>query len=327
MDADGQGRIQYNGAGLTGGKWVAPNVWQQQAGDVTYTYSLYPQTQNGQTIQVLAIQGPDGGIWVKGWQDGQLGIHLPDGAVSQATPPGRTITGDLRPLDFNPPNGEYHTDDLGNLITDGTQEAGRADTLRDSSGDDRLQGLGGSDMLLADRGGNDILEGGAGSDILYGGEGNDFLYADQNTDVATAIAQGNSQTGSGQKGDWLNGGTGDDIVAGGVDNDILFGGNGQDVLIGGAGDDILDGDDDFTATSFDWSATDYGNPFDRFFSPIKNNNPTPLEGGAMFSTAAQATTSFPACAATTSFMARAVMIPWPGTMAETSCSAVPVMTN
>ena len=107
-----------------------------------------------------------------------------------------------------------------------------------------------------------------------------YCDADKETDLSTAIAQGTSQTGTGQKGDWLNGGAGDDIVVGGTGNDILFGGEGQDILVGGAGDDVIDGDDDYTATGFDWSAADYGNPFDRYFSPIENRNSTPMAGGA-----------------------------------------------
>jgi Ca2+-binding RTX toxin-like protein len=269
-DADGQGRIQDKaGRVLTG-------VIEKDASG-NYAFLSDPTIRVAKDANLTLTLADGTAAIIENFKSGDLGLYL---ATEGTVPPARTIIGDLHPLDFNPPNQEYHPDDLGNLLTDGTVEAGRADTLYDGSGNDRLQGLGGNDMLLATRGGNDLLEGGEGSDILYGGAGDDRLYAGSETDLSTAIAQGTSQAGTGQKGDWLNGGAGDDIVVGGTGNDILFGGEGQDILVGGAGDDVIDGDDDYTATRFDWSAADYGNPFERYFSPIENRNPTPMVGGA-----------------------------------------------
>ncbi len=276
IDEDRQGRIVINDGIYdlyAGGVFVkdptAANTWKSADGKIILTHN-----------SPWKLVTPDGSqIELGDFQDGDFGIKLLDNSQIPP-PPDRTILGDLHPLDFDPPNQEYRTDDLDNVITDGTEEAGRDDTLHDGEGNDLIQGLGGNDMLLATRGGNDLLEGGEGSDILYGGAGNDRLYADTQTDLDAAITQGNLQAATGLKGDWLNGGAGDDIVVGGTSNDVLFGGEGQDILAGGAGDDVIDGDDDYTATGFDWSAADYGNPFDRYFSPIENRNPTPMVGGA-----------------------------------------------
>jgi Ca2+-binding RTX toxin-like protein len=160
------------------------------------------------------------------------------------------------------------------------------DTLEGGSGADQLKGGVGNDFLYGNAArnwygedGNDTLEGGAGTDILDGNAGNDWLYGDSETSLADAIAAGHG-TGSGQKGDWLNGGTGDDVLVAGADNDALFGGSGKDILIGGAGDDYLNGDDNFTATSVDWTITpDGSNPFDSVHQPISIATNNAKDGG------------------------------------------------
>ncbi len=269
-DADGQGRIQDKT-----GRVISGVIEKDASGNYVFLSDRSISVAKDANLTLTLADGTR--VVIENFEDGDLGLYL---ATEDAAPVDRTIIGDLHPLDFDPPNQDYRTDDLDNVITDGTEEAGRDDTLYDGEGNDLVQGLGGNDMLLATRGGNDLLEGGEGSDILYGGAGNDRLYADTEIDLSTAITQGNLQGGTGQKGDWLNGGAGDDIVVGGTSNDVLFGGEGQDILAGGAGDDVIDGDDDYTATGFDWSAADYGNPFDRYFSPIENRNPMPMVGGA-----------------------------------------------
>jgi Ca2+-binding RTX toxin-like protein len=202
----------------------------------------------------------------------------------------RTIMGDLAPIDFDPdaPGVQARADELGNLITD-QPEPGRADTLYDSAGADRIEAGDGDDSLFAYRGGNDLLDGGGGddeidagagddrvlggagrdilrgqagddrleggeeADFLYGWEGDDKLMAEADTTLEEALAQGESGPGSTDRGDFLQGNEGRDTVIGGTAKGLLSGGAGEDILAGGAGDDLLTGDDEYSATGYDWS--------------------------------------------------------------------------
>ena len=231
------------------------------------------------------------------FEEANFGIELIDAAAPLT--PARTILGDLEPIDTDPsqPGVQTASDDLGNPLVSG-EAPGRGDHLYDSAGSDLIQSGGGADRIDASRGGADRIEAGAGrdsvaagagddlvlggaeADILEGQAGNDRLYADAETSTAEALALGLSQSASGAQGDWINGGAGDDVLVAGLDNDALFGGAGEDLLIGGAGDDVLDGDDDYTATEPDWRVTETGNPFDRYFAPIQNNNTEPMSGAA-----------------------------------------------
>jgi VCBS repeat-containing protein len=257
VDTDGQGRINYDGATLSGGS--------QYGGTGVYRDAdkhLYVQTEEGLVI--------DGNLVVKNFHDGDLNINL-TGSVTDSNPQTTNdIIGDLAPLDNNPDADGVQTgyDANGNLKTDpGKPEAGRADILYDSAGNDRIVSKGGNDFIKAFRGGDDILIGGTGSDVLLGGAGDDRLYADDQTAVADAIANGDSQAGSGLKGDWLAGGSGDDTLVGSAGNDVLTGGDGQDLLIGGAGNDDILGDHNIEADGLDWSGTDSNDP-----SPLKYAN-------------------------------------------------------
>jgi len=290
-DADGliHGRIKINDGTpediLASGIFIEatddPNVWYNPEHNIVLTH-------NSPWKLVLA----DGGeIQLGGgyddFQDGDFGIHLHDALTAPETT--RSIVGDFTPLDADPsqPGIQTSTDDLGNIVTDpGQLEPNRADTLYDSAGSDLVQGLGGDDVIHASRGGDDQIEGGTGrdrieagdgadlvlggadSDIVNGGAGDDRIYGNDMVDIQAAIERGDSVSGSGQQGDWLNGGLGDDIVVGGDDNDVLFGGGCSDLIIGGAGDDVINAGDDYTAASFDWRVTGYGNPFDRQWSPV-----------------------------------------------------------
>jgi pimeloyl-ACP methyl ester carboxylesterase len=142
-DIDGAGQIKYDDTILAGGKQVAPNVWQQKAGDATYTYSLYDRTENGQTFQVLAIQGPSGGMWVKHWQDGQLGISLQN---ADALPP--------------------TTDLYGTGQADNSHLQDATPSLESTASNQKVYGLGGADYLKINQAGG----------IGYGGVGNDAQW-------------------------------------------------------------------------------------------------------------------------------------------------------
>ncbi|MHB1429789.1 MAG: calcium-binding protein [Rhodocyclaceae bacterium] len=170
IDSDGQGKIEYDSVTLTGGDKVADNVWR--SADNRYTYSLYDRTDNDRTIQVLAIQGPDGGMWVKDWQEGKLGIslHLPPAPV----PPAATLTGTDGP-------------DNGMLLATAHEPS-----LFATAVNQQLLGLGGADYLWARHAGdlamgglgNDILVDGAGAQELRGEDGNDILIATSGDDTS-----------------------------------------------------------------------------------------------------------------------------------------------
>jgi Ca2+-binding RTX toxin-like protein len=78
--------------------------------------------------------------------------------------------------------------DTGYAIEDGTQpgdNAGAADILYGTSGDDRIFGLGGNDGINGGEGndyidggdGDDLIFGGGGADTIMGGAGNDYIFA------------------------------------------------------------------------------------------------------------------------------------------------------
>ncbi len=184
-DADGQGTIKYDSTPLTGGKKVADNIWQSD--DRQYTYSLYDRTENGQTFKVLSIQGPSGGMWVKHWQDGQLGITLED--TPATTPPApAAVPGVVKKTSYYD---QDHTvidargqgpleitavGDQGEVWGSGILKGNEfANYLHNGEGDDQLYGEGGRDVLIATTG-NDRLYGGLGDDALSGGVDNDAYY-------------------------------------------------------------------------------------------------------------------------------------------------------
>src|SRR3569832_1362345 len=220
-----------------------------------------------------------------------LTIH--DDGVSDFQDPqtASTISGDLHPIDFDPPNQTYHYDDLGNVINDGSPEVGRSDVLYDSAGNDLILAGGGDDYVNAFRGGddvldggdgndemnagasndwlkggagrdvlrgeggNDLLEGGADADILYGHEGNDRLFGGEKIAVDEAIAQGAAGIAGVGQGEFLQGVEGNDTVGGGDKADLISGGDDNDTLIGGLGDDFITGDALYSAYTNDWTVT------------------------------------------------------------------------
>lgn len=267
-DTDGKGRIIVNtaiansAAALFIGVKNQSHIWQSPDGKLTLT---------GGGNWTLSFAG--GSIDLgSSFASGQLGIRLIDAPVDPQTT--RDIKGDVKPIDTNPTQDgdQYANDDLDNIMVGTEVEADRADTLKDSSGNDHVMSGGGDDTIYTTRGGDnkveagsgrdwvyggtgkDVVSGGEGADILLGGDGADRLYAESLISIAQALTDGNSQTGSGQQGDWLAGNAGDDMLIGGVDNDALFGGGGADLLLGGAGNDDIAGDIDWNATSLNWSA-------------------------------------------------------------------------
>lgn len=266
-DGSKKGRIRINGeninlfAGGTFTRLGTSNVWWDPTHKIVVTHNSPWKVvlEDGSSIQL--------GMNYEDFQDGDYGIHLQEETVIATT---RTIVGDMSPLDSDPDTGgiQYSYDELGNLITTDQPEPDRADTLYDSAVSDHILAGGGSDIIYGDRGGNDIIEAGTGSDIVNAGAGDDLVFGDSQIEVAAAIQRGDTVLGTGVKGDWLVGGLGNDTVVGGDDNDALLGGGGNDLIVGGAGNDVINGGDEYTATSFNWSVTNYGNPFDRAWSPV-----------------------------------------------------------
>jgi Ca2+-binding RTX toxin-like protein len=227
IDSDGQGEIEYDGVVLTGGDQVADNVWR--SADNRYTYSLYDRTDNGRTIQVLAIQGPDGGMWVKDWQEGRLGIslHLPPAPV----PPAATLTGTDGP-------------DNGMLLATAHEPS-----LFATAANQQVLGLGGADYLWARHAG-DLALGGLGNDILVDGAGAQELDGEDGNDILIATSGDDTLLG-GQGEDALQGGEGNDRLDGGAGMDFIDGGTGADVIDGGDGDDFILGGGNLTPVIHD----------------------------------------------------------------------------
>nr|WP_298167691.1 calcium-binding protein [uncultured Pseudomonas sp.] len=283
IDSDGKGSIWIDGVELKTGKEVlaGAGTWKSADGKVIYVLSTGPDQK-----QTLHIQYGNNLIRVKDYVLGQLGITLEEGDETPTPTTDPTLVGDKKPIDVNPtePGEQYDYDPLGNVVTTDEVEV-RRDILYGGTGDDLIQGLADDDVLYGNKGNdtlkggtgkdrldgqedNDLLIGGEGADILSGAAGDDWLYAAEQVSIESVRLQ--TQV-SGLKGDWLAGGLGNDVLVGDVGNDVLFGGGGKDTLFGGAGDDTLVGDNNFVASSFDWTVDDYGNRFRRWFSPLEND--------------------------------------------------------
>ncbi|MFA9462603.1 hypothetical protein [Thiohalorhabdus methylotrophus] len=216
---------------------------------------------------------------------------LPD--TTQDAGRGGTITGDFAWKDTDPsePGIQYGYDDLGNrLYRSPLQEnAGQADPLYDSAGNDHILPGGGDDDVNAKRGGEDHIEGasgrdwmegGAGSDLIEGGAGADLaagegqadrIFGGAETSLSEAITAGNAEANGTHRGEFLAGNGGDDLLVGGNQRDALTGGDGNDVIVAGAGDDAVDADADYSPAGRDWSVTTGGGALT--FSPIFSYNP------------------------------------------------------
>ncbi|MFZ2269843.1 MAG: putative Ig domain-containing protein [Azonexus sp.] len=200
-DSDGKGKITYGGTPLDGGEAVGDSgmVWQKKdvAGKVQFTYILTDWTENGETFKRLSIQGENGGMWVKNWKAGDLGITLPGAPGTPATPPTPVPPGALVGAastcyldefgchsDSSSPNLPYtiYTDmqgGAGNAYIDGNHATnikggggsswivGRAPDNTTSTGSQTIQGGGGDTFIST----------GTAAGTFIGGEGNSLIDA------------------------------------------------------------------------------------------------------------------------------------------------------
>lgn len=183
-DSDGQGEILFNGVNIAGtgigtdvmqhaslGAWLTPNG--------AFRVTLANAGQPDQVL-VLTHRGSGATIRVNGWQNGELGITLPEHPVTSPALP-VTHQGDNQAnylsVGGNSPASRVHVEGGG----------GRDMIIRAGNGfADELGGGGGSDIILGNDGA-DAIDGGDGNDfisdfgddsIVYGGEGDDVIAAD-----------------------------------------------------------------------------------------------------------------------------------------------------
>lgn len=231
-DAGGSDRLIFRLAdgteiALTGGQSVAPNVWQQESNGKTFWYILVDWTEGGETYQRLSIQGPDGGVFIKDWNAGKLGITLP-GSETQEPPPAGTP-------EVRSESSAWHGAE--HIVVDGSQ-LGAEVTLTAEGAYGEVYGSG---HLIGNDHDNHLL----GSGTLSGGKGRDFLEAIGSAADTLAGGEGN---------DFVSGGAGSDLLRGEADDDVLWGGAGADVIEGGNGADVIYGDSNGWAKS-DWQVT------------------------------------------------------------------------
>ena len=257
VDSDGLGHIEYDGITLSGGQAVGDSgmVWQKKDGQgkVQFTYILTNWTEGTETYQRLSIQGKDGGLIVKGWNPGQLGITL--AGAAQITPP--PVANPKISNESNLWHAATHT------ILDGSLIGIATTTAVGAYGEVWANGnlLGNDfDNRLGSYAENDTLSGGKGRDVLLAGMGDDQLSGGEGDDA-------------------LSGGDGDDLLEGNANNDALFGGIGRDVLIGGDGADALFGGATMQASDSGWSVIqNVFNHFDGEFTSIGDGDDQ-LQGG------------------------------------------------
>jgi Ca2+-binding RTX toxin-like protein len=232
-DSDRQGSLFYTVGNqiiqLTGGVFVSNNTWKQQVNGVDVWYVISDFTEKGQIFQQLVISWPNGGVKIKGWQSGNLGITL-EGTqpqqLSSASLVVSAVTSDWYKFDH--------------LIAKGDIDGMEFLAIGDYGEIQVTGSLGGnligndSDNRLSAGSGDDTCSGGLGRDVLIGNKGSDQLYGGDSDDA-------------------LSGGDGADYLQGDAGSDVLTGGLGADILDGGAGNDYLLGGGGNTATSFDWS--------------------------------------------------------------------------
>lgn len=222
-DKDGLGSPLYthsNGGKdtpLIGGTSIADHVWKQETNGKTFWYLLSDWTENGETFQRLAIEGSEGGAWIKGRKPGQLGITLPEAPPAPTPTPADVASITDGSTWYKPDHTILHG------VTDGAQVPvigayGKiwVQNLEHTQGS-TLIGNAWNNRLLGDAG-NDTLTGNEGRDTLLGDAGNDKIY----------------------------GGLGDDALAGGLGAGVLYGGTGADYLMGEGG---------YQALHANWSVT------------------------------------------------------------------------
>ena len=169
-DTDGLGHIEYDGITLGQGtiEWKAPDVWQEDAGGTTFTYILTDWTESNETFQRLSIQGPNGGLWVKGWAAGQLGIALPGAVAPEVLPVASPTSSVTTTTWYNQIHTVINASSLGRL------ELAAVGDYGELTGNGRLNGNDGANALR-DGAGDDELYGGGN---LWGDRGTSFAYRD-----------------------------------------------------------------------------------------------------------------------------------------------------
>jgi Ca2+-binding RTX toxin-like protein len=212
VDGDGVGCLVIEGQTLEGGQFqkIADNWWRNA--DLGLTCVLI-NTGQGQNL-LLSKDGNNSSITVQNWQDGQLGITLPDGAEPPQVVD--TMTGEQRaPLDgieinqgsVLPGNPLYNTYlwsavswNADGTLAGGVAQAGYNDVIYGTGGNDKIQSSGNANKALPPAGsqGNDALDGRGGDDVIDGGDG-------------------------------------DDLIAGGAGSDTIHGGAGNDVILSATG--------------------------------------------------------------------------------------------
>jgi|GEM_PF-914767 len=279
QDNDGLGRIQIKtGVILDGGQKVTNSSYVWESADHKTRYTKYDQGDGKYTLNILLANGEK--LYVKDWQDGDLGISL-QGATPQDPPPsGTTITEN-------------------------------SDMVFASDANEQIDSGGGNDILIATAREKLTLNGGAGDDMILG-HGNWYTSSmyDSNSTKRVNLAQSSSTDHASSEwrdiqGEWqydysagsdkvyyvsygenlgsfwkltgidsqygavssqingvhnnlfthaysvltpneeitetLLGGTGNDLISGSYDADYIDGGDDNDVLYGNAGNDFIFG--------------------------------------------------------------------------------------
>jgi hypothetical protein len=184
-DSDGLGQIRYDNIVLDGGDYIAPNIWQKTdaASGKTFTYSLYDQSENGQTFRILSIEGPDGGLWIKRWQPGRLGIALPGAPAPVVLPPATATPSATTTAWYTPSHDVLDARGEGPAQLAAVGDHGEvwgSGVLRGNGFDNYLHNGGGSDELYGE--GDDELLGGADNDLvarrgtIFGRTGNNSTW-------------------------------------------------------------------------------------------------------------------------------------------------------
>ncbi len=239
LHPDFQGRITFNGTGLTlgtaavqgggtvpvftGGTITSFTVEFNEARHSVWQIGVngYPSTAD--YLAALASVESRGFLVTVGTVDaGNMSAAALGNAVAQSFGAGNFAALqsllDATPMVFT-----------GDATDNGLNGEGGNDTLEGRGGIDRIEGGGGDDFIDGGNGNDGFLIGGLGNDTVLGGAGNDAnIFGDE--------------VGGGPGGnDLLDGGAGDDILNGGGGNDLLLGGTGDDGLNGNEGSDTLDG--------------------------------------------------------------------------------------
>ncbi|MDP3744634.1 MAG: hypothetical protein Q8Q76_09905 [Methylotenera sp.] len=268
IDSDGLGKIVINGSAspLSGGtqKDNATNLWQ--SADKLTQYAIYHNGDGTDTLNITLQNGER--LFVKNWQNNQLGIKLEDGTPATITP----VT-DQSDLYFASTADANINSGAGNdVLVSQTQEAL---TLNGGAGDDLILGYGNGFMKfgqLATPDKNHYISLNPNSwqslnaswqidhtqlptDVVYhqneDGTATAYLTTNwkvtgtdpdygtvSNTDFIYAFSSDSAQI---LKGETLYGGTGNDLVAGSATADYIDGGDDNDILYGNAGDDNMFG--------------------------------------------------------------------------------------